>query len=77
MAQGGDGTEFNQIEHSIKPNLTQQTGREITLSSKLCSLMQFTAQVHKCQGGSESEQLGTRMVGLTMLETGQIYVRFK
>lgn len=30
-AQGGDGTEVDQIKHSTKPNLIQQTGVEITI----------------------------------------------
>lgn len=30
-AQGGDGTEVDQINHSTKPNLIQQTGAEITI----------------------------------------------
>lgn len=72
VAQGGDGTEFNQIKHSTKPNLTQQTWREITFLVGCNLQLRYITE-----GGSESQQRGTRMVGLSMLETGQIYIRLK
>lgn len=76
VAQGGDRTEFNQIKHSRKPNLTQHTGREITFSAGCVPWWNLQLRYIN-EGDRESEQLGTRMVGLTMLVTGQIYVRLK
>lgn len=72
-----EGTGQSSIRlNSTKLNLTQQTGREITFlvgCDPWCNLqLRYISE-----GSSESEQLGTRMVGLTILETGQIYVRLK
>lgn len=79
-AQGVDGTELDQAEqHEAKPN--SANWEKDDFFSRMASLIWFIAQVHEWlnwhKGGSECEQLGTRMVGLTMLVTGQIYVRLK
>lgn len=78
-AQVGDGTDLDQIKrYEAKPNSAncekdyyfQQDGfPEMIYSS--------STGVNWLKGDKECQQLRTRMMGLTMLVTGQIYVRLK
>lgn len=78
-AQVGDGTDLDQIkQYEAKPNSAncekdyyfQQDGLPEMIYSS-------STGVNWLKGDNECEQLRTRMMGLTMLVTGQIYVRLK
>lgn len=69
-AQGGDGAELDQIKHNMKSN--SANWEKDYFFSRMGSLIWFTAQVYEWvnwhKGDSEYEQLGTRMMGLTMFD---------